>query len=603
MDNGQLLYERYLRTARKYAERDIRNEQIRLIREGKISEVAPDLFPEAGPLQEPIIANTIDLAARDAAEMLAPMPAFNCSSPSMVTETARRRATEKTKVVTSIATHSKLQVQLYNGADQYLSYGMMPIRADIDFDNKMVFLKVMNPLGFYPAFDRWNRLVYSFHEVRVSKWDLAAQYPEWGARIIETPGDELTVIFYHDKNEDIVLLPGGQGNSIILSRVRNPLGRPMISVSQRPGATAIPRGQFDDVIFVQLARSRFALLNLQAATDSVDAPLVVPNDVGEIPFGPGATIRTQDPTGVHKVKLDVPREVFAETAQLSQELMQGARFPGVRTGNTDSAIVTGKGVQALMGGYDSQIRAHQAIFAATLQEVMGIALELDEKIFGGKVKEVKGAVNGTPFSVAYDPAKVIRGDYTVDVRYGLMAGLDPNRWLVFGLQARAEKLFSRDFMRREMPVDIDAEEEARKVDLEDLEESAKMAIQGYAQAIPALASQGQDPSGPIQALAKVIELRRKGVSIADAVVTAFTPEPEPETPAEQAAEGGVEEPGEGQQGRLAPGMTADGRMDGVAAGQMGELPGGRPDLKMMLAGLDSRGGPNLQATVSRQKAF
>lgn len=602
--HGLDLMARYRRIRQRYSEKDTRNAQIKLVREGKISEVAPDLFPEAGPWQEPIVANLIDVAARDMAEMIAPLPAFNCSSPSMQSEAARRKATLKTKVALGIATHSNLQVQMYSAADQYVTYGAVPLRVEIDYDSKMPFIRALSPLMAYPEYDRWGRVRSFFQKNLVPKDALIAMYPEWAAKIADLPWSGLVeVVFFHDKDEDVVFLPDSQ-LPLVLSRVRNPIGRPMIVMAERPGGTEVPRGQFDDVLFVQLARSRFMLLSLQIATESANAPLVVPSDVPEIPLGPGATIRTNNPAGVGRVKMDVPRDVFTEAAQLERELQQGSRFPSVRSGNADASIVTGKGVQALMGGYDSQVRGHQAIWASALQEIMSIAFEVDEKVFGGSAKTLRGTSNGTPYAITYDPARAIGGDYTVDVAYGLMAGLDPNRWLVFGLQARAEKLFSRDFMRREMPVDLDAEEEARKVDLEDLEESAKMAIQGYAQAIPALASQGQDPSGPIQALASVIEARRKGVSISDAVVAAFTPKPEPAPPEADpmaAAAAGMAPPAPGDE--RASGLTPDGRLEGVAAGQMGEMAGGRPDLKMMLAGLDTRGGANLQATISRQKAF
>jgi hypothetical protein len=223
-------------------------------------------------------------------------------------------------------------------------------------------------------------------------------------------------------------------------------------------------------------------------------------------------------------------------------------------------------------------------------------------------------MNGTPFDIEYTPKKAIGNDYSIDVRYGLMAGLDPNRWLVFALQARAEKMFSRDFMRRELPVDINVEDEARKIDIEDLEESAKQALMGYAQSIPALAAQGQDVSGPIKALSKVIADRRKGVSLSDSIAEAFTPEPEPEAPAQpspeemmmaQMGQGSPEMAPEGMmapEGELPPGLMESGTMQGVAPGQQGLPPGGKPDLMTLLAGLGASGQPNLSGSVQRRVA-
>jgi len=53
-------------------------------------------------------------------------------------------------------------------------------------------------------------------------------------------------------------------------------------------------------------------------------------------------------------------------------------------------------------------------------------------------------------------------------------------------------------------------------------------------------------------------------------------------------------------GESLEGIDATGRLRGVAPGQAGLPPGGRPDLNFLLAGLSSRGEPNLSANVSRR---
>lgn len=604
MNSAEQLLDRYTRLRTRYSERDTRMAQVKAIREGNISQVAPDLFPSAGPFQEPIIANMIDVAARDMAEKVAPLPSFNCASPTMLSERARSKATLKTKIALGYVTNSNLQVQMYTGADKYITYGMLPIRVEIDYETSMPFIRVLDPIGAYPEIDRFGRVRAFFQRTLLHCDELIAQYPEFRGRLTNqysnNPYHE--VIFYHDAQRDVVLLGGT--SPVVLDESPNPLGKCMVKVAMRPGVTDIPRGQFDDVIFVQLAKSMFARLALQAAHEAVNAPIIVPNDVPDVPVGPGATIRTNNPQGVGRLNLQLPSEAFTEQQALERELTLGSRFPEARTGNIDASVVTGKGVTALMDGYDSQIRAHQAVFAATLQEIIALCFETDEKVFPGLQKNLRGTANGTPYEITYTPSRAIDGDYTVDVAYGLMAGLDPNRALVFGLQARAEKLFSRDLMRRELPIDIDAEEEARKVDIEDLEETAKQAIQGLAQSIPALAAAGQDPSQAMQSLAAVIEGRKKGRTVSEIMAEVFTPPPPPEP--QIAAEDPMAAMGMEQQmgapGETPEGMMPDGRMQGVAPGQMGELPGGRPDLAMMLAGLDSRGNPNLQASISRQQA-
>lgn len=598
MNEGNDLYSRFVRLRGRFHDRDSRMAQVKAVREGRVAEVAPDLFPTSGPFQQPIVANMIDVAARDMAEKVAPLPSFNCASPSMLSEAARKRASLKTKVAVGYVTNSNLQVQMYDGADKYVTYGFLPIRVEADYETNMPFIRVLDPMDSYPEIDRFGRVRAFFQRALIDRDEFLVLYPEYRARLNMLSGRHVEVIFYHDAKQDAVLLAGG-GEAVIVDSTPNLVGKCLVRVASRPGVTDVPRGQFDDVLFVQLAKARFALLALQAAHESVNAPLIVPSDVPEIPIGPGAAIRTNNPAGVGRVPLSLPPEAFSEQAALDRELQLGARFPEARTGQMDASIITGKGVSALMDGYDSQIRAHQAVFAATLQEIVSLCFEMDEKVFGKVEKKLRGSANGTPYEITYTPKPTINGDYTVDVAYGLMAGLDPNRWLVFSLQARAEKLFSRDLMRREMPIDIDADEEARKVDLEDLEESAKAAIQGYASAIPQLAAAGQDPSGAVQALGKVIELRRKGKSISEAVQEVFVPEPveppndqlpaTPEELMEQATAGAMP----GEQSMLPP----------ESQDMVGEAPSGRPDLATMLAGIDAKGQPTLSGGVMRSRVI
>jgi hypothetical protein len=250
-------------------------------------------------------------------------------------------------------------------------------------------------------------------------------------------------------------------------------------------------------------------------------------------------------------------------------------------------------------------------------------MEIDEVCFGDVVKELSVSANGTPVSVRYTPTKTFRGDYSVDVKYGLDLGLDPNRWLVFALQARADKMFSRDFMRRNFPMDIDVEEESIKADIEQMEEALLQSLMGWAQSIPVLAGQGQDPSAPVLALTNAIEARRKGQSISEAVKSVMIPAgPTPEEIAAQQAqeaammaqmggEGGMPQSeeeaamlaAEGGEEGVPEGLNVLGLMRGTAPGQQGMAPGGRPDLATLMAGLTSRGEPNLQANITRNMAI
>jgi len=590
-------YDRY---RRMYDDRDQRMNQVLLVRQGRMRDVYPDLFPD-GPFENPIVANMVDIAARDLSETIAPLPAFNCNSTSMVSEAVRRKADKREEIVNGIVDFSDLQSQMFNAADRYVTYGFVPAQVEIDYDAKMPRIRFFDSLGTYPVIDRFGRVTMMFQRIQKPTQELMSQYPEI-AHLIYDKNNQSTmseVVRFHDKDQDVIFLP--QRSNLVLDKAANPMGEVMVRMVRRPSLDDQARGQFDDVLAIQVAKARYALLSLEAATKSVQAPIAMPQDVQELALGPDAIMRSSKPNEIRRVPLELPANTFQQQHVLESELRLGSRYPESRTGNSDASIITGRGVQALMGGFDTQIKTAHAMFARAFTELMALALKVDEKIFGNTEKTLEGIFNGTPYNIKYKPSRDIAGDYTVDVQYGLMAGLDPNRALVFGLQARGDKLISRDFLRRQMPFNFNATQEEEKVETEELRDAMKQAIASYAQAIPALASQGQDPSDILMKLSTVISERQKGTAIEVAIQKAWAPK----NPAPAAAPGMVSPegpPGEatagGGQEQLPPGMSSSGRMQGVAPGQM--APGGRPDIQSLLAGLTQRGEPNLQASLIKR---
>jgi hypothetical protein len=576
------------------------------VRKGRMRDVFPDLFPE-GPFDRGIVANMVDVAARDLAEVLAPLPSFNCASSKMVSDAARDFAEKRTRIVNGYLDFSDVQRQMYTATDRYFTYGFVPAMVEIDMDERLPRITFMDSIGAYPIFNRWGSIKAAFFSFYKTRDELVAMYPDAESMIRQSStGSELIeVVRYHDAKVDLLFLP--TRNGAILESTRNPIGECMVEWTQRPGVDDESHGQFDDVLAVQVAKARFALLSLEAAQKSVQAPIVLPPDAQELSFGPDSVIRTANGQQVRRVPIEVPQAAFAQQGVLDQELRQGSRYPNARTGEVEGSIVTGRGVQALMSGFDTQVRTGQAMFAKTFQGLIRKAFMVDEILFGDEQKTLRGNAEGTPYEIKYRPEKDIKGDYTVDVQYGLMAGLDPNRALVFGLQARGDRLISRDFLRRQMPFALNATEEEQRVDIEEMRDALKQAVAGYAQAIPVLAQAGQDPGEILSRLSEIILGRQKGRSIEDVVSQAFAPEEMPEPL-------GVESPGEageemmGAPGEAPPdgsgenleGLSSSGLMRGVAPGQAGMAAGGRPDLQMLLAGLGSGGQANLQANVSRR---
>ena len=507
------------------AERDSRQQDVLAVRKGQIATVYPDFFPEG--VDANVVANFIDIVAKDLSEVMAPLPSVNCSAANQANDRARRFADTRTRIATNYFAHSDLQVQMYTGADVYITFGFVPFIIELDEEAGLPRIRIENPVGAYPEFDRYGRCIAFAKRYYMAVGEVASQFPEYANILLgkdmykSDMTAQIEIVRYYDSEQSVLYVP--ERNNLLLSHAKNPLGKMMVVVAKRPSIDNEMRGQFDDVLGIQLLRNRFALLAMEAAEKSVQAPIVLPSDVNELEMGGDAVIRTANPAGVRRVDLNIPPGAFTEQALLQQELRTGTRYPEGRTGNIDASIITGQGVQALMGGFDTQVKSAQAIFASALRDVISVCFEVDEKFFDYE-KTIRGVDAGSPYQITYKPSKDIKKDYSADVRYGMLAGLNPAQGLIFMLQALGGGLISTDLAMRELPFGINVTQEQEKIEIENMRKSLVQSLQAYTQAIPQMAIQGADPSMVIKKIADVIKSRQKGVAIEDAVEEVFAPE-------------------------------------------------------------------------------
>ncbi len=588
------------RLRRASFERDQRMMDVRDVRAEEMGNLMPGSMPDAWP--KSIVANMIDVTARDMAEVMAAMPSLNCTSGIQTSDRAKKFTGKRTKIVNWYSFHSKLEVVQIDFCDHYNSYGMGIYIVEPDFENMTPRIRVESPLHTYPEIDVWGK-IHSFTKTwRESASLLAAKFPEH-ARVLlgedkdSVGGDSMIeVVKYCDKDQYIMYMP--ERDNRVLSNIPNPFGEVPIAVASRPGFDNEVRGAFDGAIWVQLAKARMALLGLEATEKSVKAPLAIPKDVQHMNFGSDALIRTESPEKVRYVGVDFPQYAYQQAQLSERELMLAARSPESRTGNIDASIITGKGVQALQGGFNTVISTGQTVIGKALEEALMIALKMDEMFWPNIKKEIRGVLQGTPFEETYTPAKDIAGNYTVDVTYGFASGLDPSRALVFMLQLRGDQLVSRDFVQRQLPMEIDVVQIQTQIDNEQVTDALKQGVFAYVQSVGILAQQGQDPVQILTRVARIIGAREKGAPMHEAILSAF--EPSKEEKAALAAQQEAAQQG-GPAGGLPMGMEPSGLPQGVAEGQAGMAPGGRPDVMSLLAGLAGGGAKaNLGATVKRQ---
>ena len=373
--------------------RDMRNGDVQMVRQGKISQVYPNFFPDG--IDQNVVANFIDIVARDLSEVIAPLPAINCSAVNQVSDRARQFADRRTRIASNYFRHSDLQVLMYSGADMYVTYGFLPFIIELDEEAKLPRIRIENPVGAYPEFDRYGRCVAFAKRYSISLGELVAQFPEFERELLGPLGYKqdlhgvVEMIRYYDADQSVIYVPSR--NNLVLSQAANPVGKMNVIIAKRPSPDGELRGQFDDVLGIQLLRNRFALLAMEAAEKAVQSPITLPSDVQEFQLGGDAVIRTNHPEGVRRVGLEIPAGTFNEPQLLNEELRVGARYPESRTGNVKASIVTGEGVQALLGAFDTQVKSAQAIFTTALRQVIELCFEIDERCFD-VTKTIRGKI-------------------------------------------------------------------------------------------------------------------------------------------------------------------------------------------------------------------
>jgi hypothetical protein len=558
----------------RYADRDARHKDVSAIRDGDYDSVAPGIFPPEFP--RAMVANLIDTAARDISELQAPMPSISCASVSMTSDTAKKFASKRGMISNGIVQRSRLATTRYGGTDRHNTFGFMAYIVEPNFREKSPTIRIGGVPSAYYTLDYFGRCKMYAEVSRVPADVLALQFPEHEAVIKSVAGKDmfgqqqkkdLEVVCYFDK--DVYAMVLVETRTVLVSAA-NPISRCPVSVVERPTVTSSTHGQFDDVIWVQIVRAMIQAYMLQAVEDSVNAPLVVPTGTNQIEMGPKTVLESDQPQNIGRLQLQIPQGVFPAEQVLQQEQLTGSRYTGARTGNIDASIITGQGVQALNAGFDTQIQTFQRLDQLAFADAVSMAFEMDEAVWGDMPKSITVDDSGSPVEVKYTPSKDIGGDHTVSVSYGAIAGLDPNRGLVFVLQALQAQLISRDTAQRSLPIDINPTAEQQKIDVEVLRDALTASIAGYAQAIPAMAAQGGDAANVVMQIAEILKRRQKNDSIDVAVEKVFAAKPSAEETAEPAQPGGP------------PAQTPS-------------TPG--QELLSSLAGLTASGGANLNSTV------
>ena len=581
----------YTRLRARNAARDNNHDLIHQVRRGHIRQLFPAELDFSLSFQGSPIANFVDIVAHDMAEGIAPLPALACVSGKMESDADQKRAEIKNRIGDNYWRYSKLEKQMLAGADRYVTYGFVPFFIEPRDEGKLPYIHVEDPRHAYYELNRYGDVV-----VYAKRWlrsidDLAAQFPEYASIIRQDPktkkpvdsGDtQLELIRWVDDKTVTLMLP--DRNGLILASYEHRMSKPPVVIAERPSEDDSPRGQFDDVIWVQVARAIMSTLALEAASIAVQAPIAVPDSMTDLSVGPHAILSApgQDARDIHRVNLEVPPTIFAEGQVLDQEMRLGARYPDARTGGVQASVITGKGVEALLGTFDSQIKGAQMIFRQAFEEVTALCFEMDEVWWPNESKTVSGTMSGASYEFQYVPTQAINKRYSCTVTYGFAAGAkDPAQSIVTMLQLEGAGMIAKGTLQQNMPFGVDPIREMKQINVEGTREALKQGLFALVQSSGQMAAQGQDPTPIIKMVADVIHQLQQGVTVEDAVTAGFTAMQQAQQQAQQEAQEEQQEQMAAAQGGApgGPGGPPDDGSGGLtqdqAPGQAGLPPGGR----------------------------
>lgn len=592
--------ERVKHLEQHYAHRDATARNVLAVRRGDWDEVDPDAFSEEYP--RPIVANIIDMQSRHATAALSPMPMIRCrASVNAASQRAKDRADKRTKIVNHYFDASRVEYQMQYGADHFYTFGMIVAEIVPDFEKSIPQIRVRDAMYVYPVWDSLGRTVEVAQVFEKRGVDLMAQYPEAAPRLRE---DMLAAqktdyrVYRHDDGKRITLLIPSIGNGLVLHEMENPIGRCLTVCTPKHTVDGYIRGAFDDLVWAQLARNEVQMLTLEGIRDAIEAPFVLPTDVANVAIGPKAVIRTNNPQGARRLPMEVTPQAIGAVDMFEQEMHKGAISPPALGGSIDQSVVTGKGLQELMGGYSQQIAMDQQTMMGFFRQVSEVCILMDLALWPEETKTCEGVRNGSEYEFTYKPERDLDGKTDVDINYGTSTGMNPNQHVVYLLQLLAAGLYSKDTVLRQLPGNLNATEELAKVAVEQSRDALLASIQGLAQSVASLAANGAPPEAVAAVVAQVATFTdelEKGGQIEEIAKKVFAPpEPEPQLPPEEAIAAGQD-----PEAVLAAAMGGGG---GGMAPEAGAAQGPEQMMQAFFGNLQG-GEPNLRVTGSTQQPF
>ena len=243
---------------------------------------------------------------------------------------------------------------------------------------------------------------------------------------------DLIAEYYNEEGTYIFHMTSGT----ILDFIPNPLDSGPSFVVAKKFAFDRLQGQYDQIIGLMASMAKINVMSIIAMEDAVFTETNISGEIesGQYRKGRFAVNYLAPGTQVSKPASNVPYQIFQQIDRIERQLRVGGSYPVSDDSQSPLSFATGRGLEELGASMSLMIREYHTVMSDAIEMIDAKRLEFDEKMYGGRSKELSGYYNNQFFSEKYDPSTDIQGAYKTRRVYGAMAGYDEPQKIVTGLQ-------------------------------------------------------------------------------------------------------------------------------------------------------------------------
>ena len=324
-------------------------------------------------------------------------------------------------------------------------------------------------------------------------------------------------------------------SATILDFIPNPLDSGPAFVIAKKFAFDRLQGQYDQIIGLMASMAKINVMSIIAMEDAVFTETNISGEIesGQYRKGRFAVNYLAPGTQVSKPASNVPYQIFQQIDRIERQLRVGGSYPVSDDSQSPLSFATGRGLEELGASMSLMIREYHTVMADAIEMIDSKRLEWDQKMYGGKSKDLSGYYNNQFFSEKYDPSTDINGAYKTRRVYGAMAGYDEPQKIVTGLQLLQAGIIDTQTLQE----NLDGLDNLSAVNSRITKEKADKVL------FDTLLAQAQQ--GDTKATMAVVQIRKNPDNMQNILDKFFTAE-EPEIPvAEQELLGGATLPPQG----------------------------------------------------------